>query len=572
MRLFEKDSFTKVFLLIFVTLYFVFQLIYINADTPISLSDNAGAFCDEGYKTLDARNLALFGKTHWTEKDEYGGWIKGSPITVYFNLLLFKLFGVSLGIARLGNLFFALGSLFVFYLILKKSYDQQSAFCGLILCALSQVFFFYSRIALFEFKMMFFILLGFYFMLFVKQNYLFFVPTIICWIAAYYCKASVLIFYISLIFYFCITYKNGLLLHKILRPKNLIFSALIFLTVFWLLEYFFIYHRDYYDTIDLFNRHFRSPMGAVLFWITQKFFTKNPFLSFLAIIYVGYMLILIVEGKPYNKKDLFFVVWLILGTFVLSFISYQPLRYYVYLVFPLIAVAVRSIFCFSSIWKILFENKNLWLKGSIFVLSFYLLVIHSSFLQLMPVRTEMGWDIQAIKFLGVFSVITILVLAFVYILLIKKKEVGEVIFRTPYRNFSIIVVILILGVHILPITKWALNPKYELSFISKKINELNDGSILVGDWVPQLCINTDHRVLYLTMAEKRKKSLNFNNLDKIRPDYLVIVDGLNDYILRQFNLNYPGVAKESPHYELNYAGRTIKFYELDFLETSSVTE
>lgn len=564
MRLFEKDSFTKVFLLIFVTLYFVFQLIHINADTPISISDNAGAFCDEGYKTLDARNLALFGKTHWTEKDEYGGWIKGSPITVYFNLLLFKLFGVSLGIARLGNLFFALGSLFVFYLILKKSYDQQYAFLGLILCAVNQVFFFYSRIALFEFKMMFFILLGLYFMLFVKQNYLFLVPTIICWIAAYYCKASVLIFYISLIFYFCITYKNGLLLHKILRPKNLIFSALIFLTVFWLLEYFFIYHRDYYDTIDLFNRHFRSPMGAVLFWITQKFFTKNPFLSFLAIIYVGYMLILIVEGKPYNKKDLFFVVWLILGTFVLSFISYQPLRYYVYLVFPLIAVAVRSIFCFSSIWKILFENKNLWLKGSIFVLSFYLLVIHSSFLQLMPVRTEMGWDIQAIKFLGVFSVITILVLAFVYILLIKKKEVGEVFVRIPYRYLYTILLVLILGIHIIPIAKWAFNPNYELANISKKINELNDGSILVGDWVPQLCINTDRRVLYLTMDKKLKWSRNFNNLDKIKPDYLVITSDINDHILRQFNLNYPGVAKDTPHYELNYAGRTIKFYELDF--------
>lgn len=563
MEFYKNNYFVKVFLLIFVTLYFVFQLIHINADTPISLSDNAGAFCDEGYKTLDARNLALFGKTHWTEKDEYGGWIKGSPITVYFNLLLFKIFGVSLGVARLGNLFFALGSLFVLYLILKKSYDQQYAFLGLILCAVNQVFFFYSRIALFEFKMMFFILLGLYFMLFVKQNYLFLVPTIICWIAAYYCKASALIFYISLIFYFCITYKNGLLLHKILRPRNLIFSALIFLMVFWLLEYIFIFHRDYYDSIDLFNRHFRSPLGAVVYWIAQKFFTKNPFLSFLAIIYAGYMLVLIVERKPYNKKDLFFVTWLILGTSIFSFISYQPLRYYVYVVFPLIAVAVRSIFCFSSIWKILFENKNLWLKGSIFVLSFYLLVIHA-FLPFMPVRTETGWHIQAIKLLGGFSVITILILAFVYILLIKKKGVGEVIFRTPYRNFSIIMVILILGVHILPITKWAFNPKYELSCISKKINELNDGSILVGDWAPQLCINTDRKVLYLTMNKNLKWSRNFNNLDKIRPDYIVITSDINDHILRQFNLNYPGVAKESPHYELNYAGRTIKFYELDF--------
>lgn len=142
MEFFEKNSFVKVFLLIFVAFYLLFQLIYINADTPIFLHYDTGAFCDEGYKTLDARNLALFEKTHWSEKDEYRGWIKSSPITVYFNLLLFKLFGVSLGVARSGNLLFGLGSLILLYLILKKSYDQQYAFLCLVLCAVNKVFFF----------------------------------------------------------------------------------------------------------------------------------------------------------------------------------------------------------------------------------------------------------------------------------------------------------------------------------------------------------------------------------------------------------------------------------------------
>lgn len=413
---------------------------------------------------------------------------------------------------------------------------------------------------------MFFIFLGVYLMLFIKQNYLFIVPTIISYIAAYYCKATALIFYISLMFYFLVTYKNGLFLQKIFRLRNLIFFVFIFLTLFLLLEYIFIYYRDYYDNVFLFGRRFRSPAGTVVFWITQRFFTKNPFLSFLSIIYVGYMVILIVEGKPYHNKDLFFVIWLILGTSIFSFISYQPLRYYVYVVFPLIAVAVRSIFSFPSIWKILFEKKNLWLKGTIFVLSFYLLVIHCSFLPFMPVRTKLGWDIQAIELLGVFSVLTIVISTVVYIFLLKKKAVGEVFFRTPYRNFSRIVILLILGVHIIPITRWALNPKYELANISKKINELSNDSIIVGDWAPQLCINTDRKVLYLTMDKKLKRSQNFNNLDKIKPDYLVITSDINDHILRQFNLNYPGVAKDTPHYKLNYAGRTIKFYELNFGE------
>ena len=281
LNLFEKANFTKLFPITFITLYFIFQFIYIHADTPYFLTDDAGAYCDEGYKTNDARNLVLFGNTKWSENDQYRGWLKGSPITVYYNYLLFKLFGVSLTIARLGNLLFALGSLFLFYLILKKSYDHQTALLGLILCAVNQVFFFYSRLALLEFKMMFFILLGLYCMLFIKQNYFFIAPAVACLLSAYYCKASALLFYISLILYVILTYKNGSLLSKILRVKNLIIGALIFIPTFILIQYYLIYYRDYYDAVYLFGRHFRSPMGAVLFWIEQKFFTKNPLLSFL---------------------------------------------------------------------------------------------------------------------------------------------------------------------------------------------------------------------------------------------------------------------------------------------------
>jgi len=303
----------------------------------------------------------------------------------------------------------------------------------------------------------------------------------------------------------------------------------------------------------------------VFYWIAQKFFTKNPFLSFLAVTYTGYMSILIVEGRPYNKRDLFFVIWLVLGTAMLSFISYQPLRYYVYLVFPIIILAVRSILCFSSIWNTLFEKRKLWLRGSIFVFSFYLLVIHSGFLPFIPVRTNKGWDLQAIKYLGVLSVITMITLTVIYIVLLKKKDIAEIFSRGFYRNFAGIVIILILGIQLLPIAKWSLNPKYELSYISNKIGELKDDSILVGDWAPQLCINTDRKTLYLNISSgKIKRVHNFYNLGKIKPHYLVIVDGLNDHFLQEFHLNYPGVVKNPPHYNFTYGGRTILFYELNF--------
>ena len=123
---------------------------------------------------------------------------------------------------------------------------------------------------------------------------------------------------------------------------------------------------------------------------------------------------------------------------------------------------------------------------------------------------------------------------------------------------------LIFSVHFVPITKWAVNPKYELAYISKKISEFNDGSIFAGDWAPQICIDTDKKALYLRISCKKQRSQNFKNLDIIKHDYLVIVDGLNDHYLRKFHLHYPAVAKETPQHTFNYAGRTILLFELDF--------
>lgn len=564
LNLFEKANIAKLFPLAFITAFFIFQLAYIHADTPYFLTDDAGAYCDEGYKTNDARNLVLFGNAKWSENDEYRGWLKKSPITVYYNWLLFKLFGVSLAVARLGNLLFALGSLFLFYLILHKSYDFQTALLSLILCGVNQVFFFYSRLALLEFKMMFFILLGLYCMLFIKQSYLFGAPAAACLIAAYYCKALSVLFYISLILFVILTYKRGFLLSKILQIKNLIICALILIASVVLIQFYLVHHREHYDSLFFFGRHFRSPVGALLFWPTQEFFTKNPLIAFLAIIYIGRLVILIVEGKPYNRNDLFLLIWVVSGTVILAVVSYQPLRYYVYLVFPATALAVRSILHFSSNWKSLFEKRNALLRGTIFVLSFYLLIIHTGFIPFVPVYKSYQWVISAVKFFGVFSAAIIVVMAFIYIYLRKRKEIGELFFNLPNRNITIFLVVSVLSFHLMPITKWALNPKFELDDIARKICEFNDDSIIVGDWAPQLCINTDRKVLYQTTDKNLKWTMNLKNLAKIKPNFLVIVDGLNDRILRLFKLRYPAAAQDNPQYIFPYAGRSIHFYELNF--------
>jgi hypothetical protein len=560
----KGSIFTGAILLLFLGSYFLLHLYFLEADTPVSLTYGAGTYCDEGYKTLDARNMVLFDKTHWTDLDNYRGWIKKSPITVYFNYIMFSTFGVSLATARLGNLFFAMGCLILFYLILEKIYDRRHAFLGIILCGVNQVFFFYSRIALFEFKMIFFVLLGVYFMLYVGQQVLFFIPMIAAWVAAYYCKSSVQMFYISLIIYFSLVYKNGLLLDFLFKKKVFWISAFLLVMGLGILQFFFVFHREFYDSVSLFNRHYRSPAGAAVFWISQEFFTKNPILIFLTLSYSGYIIVQVLEKKIFNRYDLFFMVWLVFGTAMFSLVSFVQLGYYVYLTFPLVILAVRCIFSFPLVIRCFFEEKYMIFKWIIFTSSFVLLITHFSFLSYWPVRHALGWDVRAIRYLAVFSILTFSLLTFLYFFLRRNKRIVRVLSELSHAKYVVFFSIIILFFQIVPISKWALNPKYELMDIYEKMNEFEKGSIFAGDWAPQLCIDTPHRVLYTVTTENFSLSRNFFNLDLIKPDYLVIVDELNDRILHQFNLEYPGVAKEFPHSSFKYAGRSIKFYELDF--------
>jgi len=574
MKLNKRGDFGMGMFIGLLALYVTFQMTFINVDTPSSLTYGAGTYCDEGYKTLSARNMVLFGETHWTELDEYAGWVKGSPVTVYFNYVMFEIFGVSLATARAGNVLFAVGCLIVFYLILKKIYDRKHALLGVVLLGVNQVFFFYSRIALFEFKMMFFVLLGLYVMLFVREHQFFIIPMIGSWIAAYYSKASVEMFYITLVVYFSLMYKNGAGLNLMLKKRNLWILAFLLIIGLGVLQFFFVFQREAYDSVSLFGRGYRSPAGAAVFWVGQEFFTKNAVLIFLGVIYAGYVIVQLMEQKGYNKYDVLFLVWFVLGTGMFALVSFVQLGYYIYVIFPLIALAVRGILLFGPIMKTLFEEGYAGLKFVVVLLAVYLLIVHTSFLSFWPIRSEYGWEAQAVKYFGLMSTVIVCFVTVGFVVLRRNEKYVSGVFKLSKRKYVSVFVTLILLSNLVPIASWAVRPKYELKEISQKLDGFKDGSIFIGDWAPQLVIDTPHRVLYTMTSKDLKASRNFHNLGEIKPDYLVIVDRLNDHMLEHFRMEYPGVSATSPHSSYTYAGKKILLYELDFnaLEANYIVE
>ena len=86
------------------------RFVHLGADTPPGASPTGvGLYVDEGYKTLSARRLVLFGATRWDEADRFSGWMEESPLTQWSFYAGFQLLGANVESARVVTiLYFAL--------------------------------------------------------------------------------------------------------------------------------------------------------------------------------------------------------------------------------------------------------------------------------------------------------------------------------------------------------------------------------------------------------------------------------------------------------------------------------
>lgn len=79
--------------------------------------------------------------------------------------LFFKLFGVSEWSSRLMSISFSLGSLTVFYLLIKKYFDVKTAIISSFFWIVTPMFIYFGKMPVHEIPLMFFVLLAFYFYL-----------------------------------------------------------------------------------------------------------------------------------------------------------------------------------------------------------------------------------------------------------------------------------------------------------------------------------------------------------------------------------------------------------------------
>ena len=133
------------------------RIAWLDADPPPWLSWSTGIYTDEGFYTLDARHLALFGTL--APGDFHDRLL--SPLLSLLQQGVFVLFGAGLMQARLLSVLFGLLTVGVFWLGLRRAWGARAADFGALFLGLAPPFALYNRLALQETPTVFWLVLAF---------------------------------------------------------------------------------------------------------------------------------------------------------------------------------------------------------------------------------------------------------------------------------------------------------------------------------------------------------------------------------------------------------------------------
>lgn len=137
------------------------RCVNLGADPRTSfIPSDIGYHIDEGYKTLNAKNVILFGQPHWNAQDRYPPRLERSPFMDGFYTFGFRAFGVDRLSARFVTVGFAAAFLILVAGFMTARYPPSIALAGVVLLGTDQGLFHFSRVGLVEMALCFFVYAG----------------------------------------------------------------------------------------------------------------------------------------------------------------------------------------------------------------------------------------------------------------------------------------------------------------------------------------------------------------------------------------------------------------------------
>lgn len=371
-KIFNKNSLITFF--IFVNLFFIIlRFINIEADFPKGITRSGVLYADEGWYSNNATAYILTG--NWYVAGDFNPAVNLLVLPM-IQILSFKILGISLVSARLTITIFFILLLVVLYLLIKKYENSLSALITIFLLSTNYTCFAYSRLAILEIPMTFFIVLAIFFALSILKSYRYLFTIL-----------SALSFFIALLTKYTAIFALPILLFIFLRGENKNLNRYYHTTIFvavlgvsFLLYYLFIVHKypqdyRYFISLNITSRIKFAPV-FIIKGIVKAIYHGihiDKVLYPLIIIYGG---ILIIQKRLYKSVlSLISLLWIFIYIVMLGIYHYQPPRYYLPLAIPVFIIA--AVMLYSCITGIIKQNKIL---KTVFIMGVLLAVLMNCFM------------------------------------------------------------------------------------------------------------------------------------------------------------------------------------------------
>jgi hypothetical protein len=486
-----KKGFSLLTAFLLALLLFI-RLFLLTADPPYDLSTSGGPYGDPGGYSFNARNKVLYGT--W-EVDDYNMMYLSFPPHI-MTFLSFKLLGVGLAQQNLVPVLFSLGSLLLFFLILRSRFSHAWALGGTSLLGFNYLFLMYSRVANRVMPSLFFVLLGLYFLQKKNRKPGYFFAAGMAFFLALISK--------SVVFYVLAGIGIGYLIYTLLHheikeiAKQIAFLAIGALAPGFLWLYFiYIPHRDFIHSFSELNVKFLIP-PAHLPTLMRNFWTRPPILLeqmpivcvLAALASLVLLSNLIRESKKIVLVDWIFFLWFLVGYLYYALIQQRVPRHVIPQIIPLIFLTIsfgHHLLSHPSPRR----KKPRFLFGLLLFLWFLFPV--SLGLKYLTKQFPQVFTGQKILNLVLLALSSGLVLLFFVCAKAWSNRKTDVL---PFSYKRALVFILLAAVLILQGSRylqWALHPQFQFKEISQDLGKAFSKATIAGLWAPVISLENKHR-------------------------------------------------------------------------------
>jgi len=522
------------------------RLVHLEADVPRDLTTwSVGVFVDEGYKTLDARNLAQFGTAHWHPNDDYPGWRNASPLPHWAYYASFATLGPHLGSARLVTVLCFAALLIGFTASQWRRYSTGLLTLGLVLLGTGHVLFFFSKIALLEVPLALCLCAALFGLARLEERLTLGAVlglALAAAVATFGIKRSAPVYFAPVALGLLVSVLVGE--HNQRRARTLVVLGSLLCAALALAFWWSGGHR--LPAFDLAPRH----LASSLLWSTMMR-SSGPLLALGLACAVH---ALIVEprrylGHPYRASLLALVL---LGPLALALFRYQPLRYHAPLLPAHVLLALEWLHLRT--WAAPRPARLRWwavpplLAATCWLLACLVFSLHRF------VLTPLFWPewkltdaVPGAALIG-FSAVTLLF----------GLWVGRGLLTGRRALYCVAVLIATAGVRdLFVLGRFFGAPEWRQREISTWLAEhVSPAESVAGDWAPMLTLGTPIKALYMNPIVNRP-----SRILRLRPDYLLVMGG---WPVDQFLIEQGKVDLLPAIFESEYAGRWIKLIPLEY--------